>query len=183
MPLFFDNTRRFFGKLNQSQVDGLNERVAAYKAANLPLSHAAYMLATVWHETGARMQPCREAPNASEAWRKKNLRYWPWYGRGDVQTTWEPNYKKSDDYLGLKGELLKNPDLLLQSKYSIPISIWGMTNGIYTGISLKKALPNDIGNSSQFVQARRIINKLDRAELIAGYAIKFQAALEGARYV
>lgn len=57
-------------------------------------SQIAYVLATVEWETAKTFKPVREAFWLSEAWRKKNLRYYPFYGRGYVQLTWEKNYKK-----------------------------------------------------------------------------------------
>lgn len=40
----------------------------------------AYVLATVFHETGHTWKPVKEAYWFSEAWRKQNLRYFPYYG-------------------------------------------------------------------------------------------------------
>src|SRR5690348_7934054 len=54
----------------------------------------AYILATAFWESAQTMHPVREAYWLSEDWRRKNLRYYPWYGRGLIQTTWEANYKK-----------------------------------------------------------------------------------------
>ncbi len=152
-------------------------RLEAFKAANWCVSWAAYAFATIFHETARTMRPVREAPNASEDWRRRNFRYYPYYGRGDVQLTWEANYQWADQLLGLKGELIKNPDLALREDYSIHIMIVGMELGKYTGKALKDYLPNGAAAYEHFVKARRIINGRDRDTLIATYAEKFQAAL------
>ena len=52
-------------------------------------NQAAYVLATAYWETARTMEPVREAFWMSEEWRRANLRYFPWYGRGFVQLTWE----------------------------------------------------------------------------------------------
>ena len=67
-----------------------------------PPAYCAYALATAFHETNGTMQPVREAyflKGNAEAWRKAHLRYYPWYGRGFVQLTWQRNYQRADDDL------------------------------------------------------------------------------------
>lgn len=187
--IFFDEIRVLFrrpgekfGKLTQSQVDGIEMRIEAFKAANWSVSWAAYALATIFHETAQTMRPVREAPNASEDWRRRNFRYYPYYGRGDVQLTWEKNYRWADELLGLNGALVKDPDVALVEAYSIRIMIVGMELGKYTGKSLDDYLPMGPAVYEQFVKARRIINGRDCDVKIAGYAMKFQAALLKAGY-
>ena len=68
----------------------------------------AYIFATVFHETNATFLPVREAYWMSEDWRKRNFRYYPYYGRGFVQITWEANYLTYKKLLGI--DLVKNPD-------------------------------------------------------------------------
>ena len=53
-----------------------------------------YIIATVQHETNNTFKPIKEAYWLSEGWRKRNLRYYPYYGRGYVQITWRENYEK-----------------------------------------------------------------------------------------
>jgi hypothetical protein len=43
---------------------------------------AAGVVATTKIETASTFEPVREAFWVGEAWRKENLRYWPYYGRG-----------------------------------------------------------------------------------------------------
>ncbi|WP_093399317.1 hypothetical protein [Sphingomonas sp. OK281] len=141
------------------------------------IAWVAYGLATAFHETGAAMQPVRESPRVSEAWRKKNLRYWPWYGRGYPQTTWETNYRKMDKRLGLNGTLIANPDRMLEHRIAALTMVYGMAEGLFSGRKLGTYLPVELGTRAQFVAARPIINSTDRDELVAGYAMSFQAAL------
>jgi hypothetical protein len=51
----------------------------------------AYVLATTEWETDHTFKPVREAFWKDEAWRQVNLRYYPYYGRGYMQLTWEDN--------------------------------------------------------------------------------------------
>jgi hypothetical protein len=130
------------------------------------------MLATVKHETAETYLPVREAFWLSEAWRKRNLRYWPWYGRGFVQLTWERNYKLAGAQLGL--DLTTDPDVAMQPVIAYKVMVRGMQQGWFTGVRLA----DYIGASTDYRRARLVINGLDKAELIAGYAIKFQHCLE-----
>lgn len=187
---FFDHIRKpLFGRLTASQVSGHETIIKELKAHNVPLSHAAYVLATAYHETAKRMQPVREGLNASDAWRKKNLRYYPWYGRGHGQLTWEENYKKADQKLGLGGALVANPDLALDPKVSAEVLVVGSVEGWFSGDkqgnrhTLARHLPDGTNATrAQFTQARRIINIMDKADLIAGYALVYQEALKKAGY-
>jgi putative chitinase len=126
--------------------------------------------------------------SASDAWRKKNLRYYPWYGRGHVQLTWEDNYRRADRELGLGGTLVENADRALEPDISVKIMIRGMVNGWFSGDAngrhtLQRHLPNGaIATREQFRQARRIVNLMDRADLIAGHAMIYQEALRKAGY-
>jgi hypothetical protein len=52
-----------------------------------------------------------------------------------------------------------------------------MIEGWFTGRKFATALPDAIASREQFTKARRIINGVDRADKIAGYAVDFQAAL------
>lgn len=134
---------------------------------------AAYILATVWHETNATMQPIKEAYWLSEAWRQQNLSYYPWYGRGYVQLTWEANYKKADDALKLNGQLLKNPDTVMQMEISAQILVWGCMQGWFTGRKISDYISTQ---HCDYHQARRVVNGMDRADLIAQYAQHWEHA-------
>lgn len=186
--IFFDEIRRsLFKRLTIAQVEGIEAKMEAFVDAKFPLSWAAYALATSYHETAGRMVPVREGLNASDDWRKRKLRYYPWYGRGDVQLTWESNYRKADKELGLNGALIRNPDVALDKDVSARVMVRGMTEGWFSGDrsgkhTLVRHLPENEGTFEQFRQARRIINLMDKAELIANHALKFQDALKKAEY-
>lgn len=164
------------GPLKTPQVVGMSEVIGA--ATGAPLAHAAYMLATAWHETARTMQPVREAYWLSEDWRKKHLRYWPWYGRGYVQLTWEANYRTADRALGLGGKLLEDADLAMQPDIAARIMRRGMDEGWFTGVKLSAVLPNSgVATRKQYMDARTIINGTDKADLIEDYAQWFERAL------
>lgn len=171
--------------LDQGEVGGCEAILDAMTGA--PLAHCAYALATAFHETASTMQPVREAYWLTETWRKKNLRYWPWYGRGYVQITWQTNYAKADAKLGLKGALLANADLALRPDIAAKIMRRGMDEGWFTASAdkrrhtLARHLPAT-GRASveQFRAARRIINGTDKDLLIARHALQFQDALVAA---
>lgn len=174
--LFYKTVRTKLGKLNPSQVGGFEEVLRATDGQ--PLAHRAYSLATAWHETAATMLPVREAYWVSEAWRKKNLRYYPYYGRGYVQLTWLVNYEKADKELNLGGELVKNLDLAMDVKIAADVMRLGMDEGWFTGIKLSDVLPSKgVATRQQYMKARRIINGTDAADKIEDYAQVFERAL------
>lgn len=163
-----------FPKITQQQVDGVTSILEA-AAGRLPRSWCAYCLATAYHETNRTMAGVREAYWTSEEWRKRNLRYYPWYGRGLVQLTWEDNYKKAGEKLDI--DLIANPDLALVLKHAVDIMIEGMLEGWFTGKKLRDYIPAD-AEREHYKNARRIINGTDKADLIAGYAVEFDKALK-----
>ncbi len=132
----------------------------------------AYVLATVEWETARTFKPVREAFWLSEEWRKENLRYYPYYGRGYVQITWEKNYKKYSDILEI--DLPGMPDLAMNELVALFILVHGFKTGTFTGRKI-----SDYINKFQtdFVDARRCINGTDHAEDIAKLAEKYLQTL------
>jgi putative chitinase len=187
---FFKAVRAAFGDLTQSQVDGFGALLQAFGVARWPIAWAAYGIATAYHETAATMQPVREAYWLTEAWRKANLRYWPWYGRGLAQLTWkgddkEPayGYTRADEELGLNGALLRDPDLALKPEIAAKILVLGMEQGWFSTKKLADYLPlSGKAGASAFAAARRIINGTDKADVIAKEALAFQDALEAGEW-
>lgn len=96
-------------------------------------------------------------------------------GRGYVQITGRTNYERAAAATGYP--LVGNPDLTMRPDIAAEILRSGMVEGWFTGKSLSDYLPDAVGTREQFKQARRIINGTDKDDLIAGYALDFQAAL------
>jgi hypothetical protein len=156
---FFDRIRRslFGGRLTQSQVDAI-ERYLDYRDAiypNMPDAELAYLLATVKHETAHEMVPIEE--RGGEAYLRSKP-YYPWYGRGPIQLTWEANYRKFG---------ITNPDDALKWPAALDIAFRGMILGMFTGRKLAHYIN---ARKRDYIGARRIINGTDKARLIAGYA-------------
>lgn len=135
-------------------------------------NQTAYILATAYWETARTMEPVREAFWLTEDWRRKNLRYYPWYGRGFVQLTWEANYKKAGEKLDR--DFLSDPDAVMDAGASAKIIVIGMMEGWFTG----KALPLYVNDkASDYRQARRVVNGMDKADEIAALARAYETAL------
>lgn len=126
----------------------------------------AYALGTAHHETDRTFGPIREYG------RGRGKPYYPYYGRGLVQLTWQANYDKMGKRIGI--DLVGSPDLALEVKNAIPIMFIGMQEGIFTG---KKFADYFNASTENWVQARRIINGLDRANLVADYARRYYACI------
>lgn len=188
LKVFFDEVHNgplFRGKLTREQVSGMEAKLNVFQRRGIALPHAAYLMATSYWETAQRMQPVREAYWLSENWRRRNLRYYPWYGRGDVQLTWKFNYEKVDKVLGLGGNLIANPDLALDPTVSAEALVEGVMGGWYNrhGKGLGYYVPaNRPANLREFKNARRTVNILDKAHRIAKIALSFQAALIASGY-
>ena len=90
-----------------------------------------------------------------------------YYGRGYVQLTWDYNYKTVGRAIGLGEELYINPKKTLEPDVAYKIMSYGMRNGSFTS---KKLADYIAGTSTDYFRARRIINKLDKAQLIQGFA-------------
>lgn len=183
---FYDTIR---GDLNLTtqNVFGTDKILDYGLARGTKLGDMAYILATAWWETAQTMHPVVEANWLSEVWRKKNLRYYPWHGRGLIQTTWEDNYVKIAKAIGLPGDFFtKDPDLLLKWEHSLPALFVGMEQGIYTGKKLSDYIDDidedDDEDLREWKAARRIVNGTDEASTIAKLALTFEEGLKAAGY-
>ena len=159
------------GKLNASQVQGIENIVQASTDANWTYPQCAYALATAYHETAGTFQPVVEYGSTTYL---QSKRYYPYIGRGLVQITWQYNYKKFGDLLSV--DLVNNPDKALQEDISIKIMVFGMSKGLFTGKGYNN-LPLRKYNLQDYVDARRIINGVDKALDIANKAMMFEKAL------
>lgn len=173
---FFDGVRQqpFTGKLTKPQVDGMSAILDEWERRKLTdVRHLAYMLGTVKWETDHTMQPIKEGGSIAYL---KSKKYWPWYGRGFVQLTWERNYQAFQpavkDLFGV--DIIENPDAAMQLGPAAYIMFEGMAKGTFTG---KKLSDYFNATKTDWLNARRIINGTDRATEIAGIAKQFYADL------
>ena len=88
-----------------------------------------------------------------------------YYGRGFVQLTWKYNYEKFAKLLGV--DLVWHPEYALHSDVAGEVIVLGMRDGLFTGRRLSDYIH---GSTVDYYNARRIVNGLDRASTIAGYA-------------
>jgi hypothetical protein len=190
---FYDFARQhlFNGSLSAKQVEGTNAILDYWesKHAGRDDRKLAYLLGTAYHETDRKMQPIPEYGNDTYF----NSRYGPegnnprlartlgnvnlgdgarYKGRGYVQLTGRRNYRDWGNRLGK--DLEGNPDLAFDAAISTHILIEGALLGTFTGKKL-----GDYFNvtTDDWRNARRVINGTDRAELIAGHAKNFYAAI------
>jgi hypothetical protein len=182
---FFAAIRPLSGTLTPAQVQGIEAKLAAFAAAASPIAHIAYGLATSFHETARKMQPVEEIGRGrGKPYGKSGAhRGQVPYGRGNVQLTWDGNYEKADAELDLDGSLLADFGRALETDISARIMVRGIIEGWFAGDKigrhkLSRYLPaKGAASLKQFIPARRIINGVDRAGLVAEYAITFQTAL------
>ncbi len=134
----------------------------------------AYVLATVEWETGKTFRPIHERGPVSYFDRYEGRRDlgntqpgdgYRFRGRGYVQITGRANYEK---YARITGKnLVENPDLALEPETALFILVHGFRTGAFTGRKLTDYI-NEEG--TDFRNARRCINALDRAGEIAALA-------------
>ncbi len=147
---------------------------------------AAYMLATVEHETWRRFVPAEEAGRGQgkpygvalktvcdDGTTRQNV----YYGRGYVQLTWQANYVRMGQALQLGRALQEDPDLALDPATAYSIMSCGMVKGLFTGRRLAEYITTA---RVDYVQARRVINGLDSAEKIASLALAWEQRLQAA---
>ena len=174
-----------YGALDASQASGI-DALLGFLEQDTDVSDvrwAAYMLATTKWECADMWQPIEEygmgqgqpygnpvTVTGSDGKTYVNT----YYGRGYVQLTWEANYQNMSYDLNLGDQLLIHPEQALHPPIAYDIMSFGMLNGSFTGV----ALANFINDSqTDYVDARQIINGLDNAELIAGYASALESLL------
>jgi LysM repeat protein len=139
-----------------------------------------YILATTHWETGAYGQRFIYEP-VPEQGKGRNKPYGVshkktgqiYYGRGFCQITWYDNYERFTkilNKLGYQVNLINNPDLLLDPKISTVVLVIGMRDGKFTGADLDDYFTS---TKSDWYNARRIINGVDRAVPIKDIAMEF----------
>ncbi len=157
----------------------------------------AYALATAWHETAFTMQPIGERGDTAYFKRMYDRRS-PlaarraiaaalgndrdgdgvlFRGRGYAQLTGRRNYRLMGETFDV--DLTSDSvaaDRALEPGLAARIMFKGMHEGLFTGRRFSHYFT---GKTSDWRNARRIINGLDRADQIAHYARTFQAAING----
>lgn len=196
----------FDGRLSTDQFEGMEAILADWAPKPFDSRWMAYMLATVYHETGRSMCPISENLNysadglratfpkyfnaaqaaayARQPERIANRAYANRMGNGDEASGDGWRYRGRglvqitgrDNYA--KYGIADDPDLALDRQKAVEILFDGMINGRFTGRKLADFFS---GTASDWIGARKIINGTDRALDIAGYAKKFAAAIEAAR--
>lgn len=183
----------FTSGVKPGQVYNIETLLDAIEAAEWPLSHAAYALATAFHES-ARFSTLKEmggteyfhrmydmagnrpkvAARLGNTQRGDGARF---FGRGFVQITGRGNYRKAGKHVGV--DLEKDPDRAAEPTLAARILIWGMETGAFTGKANRDYLDK---SPPDYAGARRIVNGTDRASLIASHAKTFEKALIAAGY-
>jgi predicted chitinase len=181
---FFASVREsvFNGVLSQSQVDGLNYLLDVWEMhfPSKDMRWLAYALATAYHESAATMEPIEEyGKGGSSSYAQPAGPYGNcYYGRGYVQLTWEDNYKKGEqslaDNYGVVCPMHQYPHRMLEHEPAALVLYDGMIDGWFTGVGLPDYFDADTEDP---VNARKIVNGLDKADLIAGYYASFKEAL------
>jgi putative chitinase len=187
---FFDGIRSYFKTqklaLTQKRVGALEFLISSFEKDSTwkDLRHIAYAFATMQVETyipktGQIFEPVKEA--GADSYFKKyegrkslgntqkgdGLKF---KGRGFVQITGRDNYTK----FGLQN----NPDEALRPEMAFHIMTVGMHKGIFTGKKLSDYINS---KTCDYKNARRIINGLDRASEIAGYAREYEKILRNSQ--
>jgi glycosyl hydrolase family 19 (putative chitinase) len=166
-----------FRPLSQKQVDAINFLLDRLDGSELLmyLSEYAYVLATIKHETAETYLPIAEyGKGKGRIYGKPDpVTGKTYYGRGYVQLTWKFNYEKMGKLLGI--DLVNKPELAMERETAWKITELGMVKGLFTG---KKLSDYITAYKRDFYNARKIINGLDRAGIITGYATGFREALK-----
>jgi putative chitinase len=191
---FFNGYRASYGKLAQAVISGIEllGRNMEVDPALLNLQWAAYMLATVKHECANTWQPITERGPKSyfdkyETGTTLGRRLgntepgdgWRFRGRGYVQITGRANYARMTRELGLgpDADLEQDPDQALRPAIAYQIMSVGMRKGLFTGKKLSDYIAPPV---CDYINARRIINGVDQADLIVGYAATIEGVLRSA---
>lgn len=193
--IIFQNRLKTYGlfpNASKGQLEGCYAVIAEWqKQGYTDDRQLSYILATVYHETAKTMQPVEEIGRGKGLPYGSKLKYGGgpnkripyttpdkiYYGRGLTQATWYEVYQKLSNTSRAKAEgwdFLNKPELLLLMQPSAWAAIYAMTTGLYTGKKLSDYF-ND--KTEDRVNARKIINGLDCAAMIASYSRNFYKCL------
>lgn len=201
--IFYADIRKtlFNGRLKPSQFQGLALINQEMNERSVHGPQRDYILATAYHETGRTMQPIEENLRYSATGLLKtfpkyftplqaqicaykpekiaNIAYanrmgngpvesgdgWRFRGRGYVMLTGRDNY---EDW-----EITDRPEEARVTSTAARILVQGMIEGRFTGLPLRQFVNT---TKCDYMEARRVVNHMDRAADIAGYAVQFGAA-------
>lgn len=151
----------------------------------------AYALATAKHETANTFEPiCEYGQRAYFDKYEPGTRIgkslgntqvgdgFLYRGRGHVMITGHDNYLNFSAITGI--DLIREPDRALEPEVSYLILSHGMTRGSFTGKNLATFINP---TKCDYFNARKIINWLDQAAVIAGYAKDFEATFSPRRLI
>ena len=193
---FFDRVRitLFDGSLRQGQVNGLGAMLDYWedRHADQDDRWLAYVLGTAHHEVDRRMQPIKEygsdayfrrmydlaGDRPHVARRLGNLGRGDgvmFHGRGFAQLTGRANYADWQKRLNMDLTSSRSmADRVLELGTATRILFEGMILGTFTG---KKLSDYFMTVREDWVGARRIINGIDKRELVASYAKRYYGAI------
>lgn len=175
--LFFQGYRERLGVLTPDGVIALSQlfTFVEQEKSISDVRQVAYILATLRWETANSYRP-----TTTRGWehdfaeRYGGSRY---RGRGYVPLVGEENYRRMNQALGLAGtpqDLLQHPENAVNPQIAFRTLTYGMLNGSFTGRKLGDYVSSE---KADYVNARRVVNGLDRAEQIAADAREFETLL------
>lgn len=180
---------RFKLELLPHNKEGITKLLASLSADRMidDVRWAAYMLATVKHECANTWLPITEYGKASY-FDKYNAHTpigkrlgnelpgdgFKFRGRGYVQITGRGNYARLSKMLFKDDRLVVNPELTLMQSTAYTIMSHGMRTGAFTGKMLSDYIA---GPKCDYLNARRIINGVDKAQRIAEHATLLEKCL------
>lgn len=184
--IFFERYRLAFGRLTQSQVIGIETLLGFVEDDPLPsMKWTAYLMATTKHECADTWMPIEERgqrsyfdkyePGTKIGSALGNTQPGDGYlfrGRGYVQLTGRRNYAVMGGLLG--EDLVSNPDRAKVPLVAYRVACVGMARGLFTGKKLSDYIN---AATTDYVNARRVVNGTDRARDIAAYAEQFAGIL------
>ena len=200
---FVNNYHRHFGKkMTTAQKQNIFTIIDAFENDERMKSQRwlAYILATSKHESNDTFAPVAEGywikPESKRVsalynyYRKNNpaamKTIFPngkngvaYYGRGRVvQLTHNFNYKLASLKIYKDERLYNDPDMIInEPACDLAVTFRGMLEGWFTDYRLEQFFPLG-SHKANWRSARKIINGLDKADMIAGYAMKFYELLE-----
>lgn len=180
------------GDLKEAQIASLQQLLGFVNQDTVirDIRQRAYLLATVRHETANTFAPIYEQgsrayfnkyePGTKLGRRLGNLERGDGFlfrGRGYVQITGRANYARLSHPDYANRNLIAKPDDALMPSVAYRIMSCGMAYGLFTGAAIDRYIDEDRAN---YFNARRVINGVDKALLIAGYAKVMEDALRSA---